>query len=269
MMQHLLFIYWNPDPDFIRIGTWSIKWYGIMWGLSLFAGFFVTRYVFRKLNKDEEKITIAIQYMFICALIGARLAHVIFYSLDYYLVHPIEIFEIWKGGLASHGGTVGAILGLYLFCRRNKEFSFFWTVDHGVLAVFFLASFIRFGNLMNSEILGYPTDVPWAFVFQQVDNVPRHPVVLYECVAYLMYQFLMLYLFNKYHESKPGIYLAVFFFVFAVRFVLEFYKVPDGELIFGAISKTQLLNIPFIIAGFVMLYLVSKGKLRYQSVSNG
>ena len=240
-----------------------------MWGLSLFAGFFVSRYVFRKLNKDEEKITIAIQYMFICALIGARLAHVFLYSWEYYSHHLIEIFEVWKGGLASHGGTIGAIFGLYLFCRRNKEFSFFWTVDHGVLAVFFLASFIRFGNLMNSEIVGYPANVPWAFVFKQVDNIPRHPVVLYECIAYLLYQFLMLFLFNKYRESKPGLYLTVFFFVFAVRFVIEFFKVPDGELFFGAISKTQLLNIPFIIAGFVMLYLVLKGKLRYPPVANG
>ncbi|MDB5285004.1 MAG: prolipoprotein diacylglyceryl transferase [Bacteroidota bacterium] len=274
MLNHLLIIcwnpiYWNPSPDFIEIGNFSIKWYGIMWGLSLFAGFFVARYVFRKLNRDEENITIAIQYMFICALIGARLAHVLFYALDYYMAHPLEVLEVWKGGLASHGGTVGAIFGLYLFCKRNKEFSFFWTVDHGVIAVFFLASFIRLGNLINSEILGQPTNVPWAFVFVQVDNVPRHPVVLYESIAYLLYQLLMLYLFNKYLETKPGIYLTVFFFVFAVRFFIEFFKVPDGDLIFGAISKTQLLNVPFIIAGFVMLYLVVKGKLSYPKVANG
>ena len=240
-----------------------------MWGLSLFSGFFLGDYVFKKSNKDREQVTIIIQYVFIGGLIGARLAHIIFYQLDYYIANPQDIIAVWKGGLASHGGVAGGLLGLYIYCKRHKDFDFFWTLDHGIICVMFLASFIRFGNLMNSELYGKPSSAPWAFVFQQVDNVPRHPVVLYESIAYFFIQFLMLYLFNKYRESKPGIYLVVFLLgVFTVRFLLEFFKDPDG-MFWGPISKTQALDLPFIIAGTVLLYFVANGKLKYKQVANG
>ena len=129
-----------------------------------------------------------------------------------------------------------------------------------------LASLIRLGNLMNSEIYGKPTHVPWAFIFQQVDNVPRHPVVLYESVAYFILQIFMLLLFNKVKESKPGIYITIFLIaVFSVRFLLEFFKEPDGAIFFGVISKTQMLNVPFILAGVVLFYFVIKGRLHYKT----
>ena len=266
MIDALLFIHWNPNPDFIAIGNFSIKWYGVLWGLSLFSVFFIEQYVFKKLNLDEEKITLAIQYVFICGLIGARLAHIIFYQLNFYIAHPEDILAVWKGGLASHGGVVGAFLGLYLFSKRNKEFSIFWLLDHAVIGALLLASLIRLGNLMNSELYGIPTNVPWAFVFEQVDNIPRHPVVLYESIAYFLIQILLILLFNKYKESKPGIYLVVFFIViFTTRFFLEFFKEPEGNLFFDTISKTQMLNLPFIIAGIILSYFVFDNKLRYNS----
>ncbi len=265
MQDILLYINWNPIPDAITIGHFSIKWYGIMWGISLMVSFFVAEYVFKKANKDTDKITLIIQYIFIFGLIGARLGHVFFYGFDYYMNHPLEIPAVWKGGLASHGGVIGALVGIYFFCRTDKEFSFFWLLDHSVIIVMFLASFVRFGNLMNSELYGTRTNVLWAFIFERADNIPRHPVVLYESIAYLFIQFLMLYLFNKYKETKPGIYLVVFLLlVFGVRFMLEFYKEPDGGLIFG-ISKTQALNLPFIIAGATLFYFVLRGKLQYKT----
>lgn len=225
--------------------------------------FFIGNYVFKKLNRDNEKVTLLIQYMFIGGLIGARLAHIIFYSLDFYIAHPEDILAVWKGGLASHGGFVGAVIGLYLFCRVHSEFGFFWILDIGMVCVALLASLIRFGNLMNSELYGKPTDVPWAFVFQQVDNLPRHAVVLYESISYFLIQILMLVLFNRYKESKPGLYIAVFLItVFGIRFLLEFFKVPDGNM-FGPISKTQLLNLPFIATGLLITYFVSAKKLHY------
>jgi phosphatidylglycerol---prolipoprotein diacylglyceryl transferase len=279
-MQALqLYIQWNPGADAFHIGAnFAIKWYGIFWGLSLFACFFLARYVFEKVGKSEEKITLCIQYIFIGGLIGARLAHVLFYNLDYYLANPwteMDIFSLHipiptviavrEGGLASHGGVVGGLIGLWLFCRRNKEFSFFWTLDHGIICIAILASLIRFGNLMNSELYGKPSNLPWAFVFTQVDNVPRHPVVLYESICYLLIQGYMLLLFNKYCELKPGIYTGTFLaLVFGVRFVLEFAKVPDGEMI-GFISKTQLLDLPFMIAGLAMLIPAVQNKLHYSN----
>jgi phosphatidylglycerol:prolipoprotein diacylglycerol transferase len=269
MLHHLLFINWHPDPEAFHIGPLSIKWYGLLWGLSLFSGYFLVSYVFRKSNKNDEKVTVGIQYVFVFGLIGARLAHILFYQPEYYWAHPEDILAVWKGGLASHGGVVGGLFGLWLFCKRNAEFTFFWTLDHGIIGVMLLASFIRFGNLMNSELYGKPTNVPWAFVFTDVDNTPRHPVVLYESIAYFMMQFFMLYLFRKYKDSKPGVYLATFFtLVFSIRFLLEFLKEPDGAMI-GFISKTQALNLPFIIAGLVLFYFVQQGKLRYKQALNG
>ena len=270
MLHSLLYISWNPNPDFVSFGNYSIKWYGVLWGLSLFSCFFIAQYVFKKLKRDDEKITLVIQYVFIGGLIGARLAHILFYQLDFYLAHPADIIAVWKGGLASHGGVIGGLLGLYIFCKRNKEFNFFWLLDHGIICVIMLASLIRFGNLMKSELYGKPTGVSWAFIFQQVDNVPRHPVVLYESVAYFILQIFMLLLFNKVKESKPGIYITVFLTaVFSVRFLLEFFKEPDGAIFFGVISKTQMLNVPFILAGVILSYFVIKGRLHYKTSLNG
>lgn len=261
-----LFIHWNPSPDFVSFGMFAIKWYGVLWGLSLMSCFFIGRYLFQKLNKDDEKITLAIQYVFIGGLIGARLAHIIFYQLDFYLANPADIIAVWKGGLASHGGVVGGLVGLYFFCKWNKEFQFFWLLDIGVIAVVMLCSLIRFGNLMNSELYGKPANVPWAFIFVQVDNIPRHAVVLYESIAYFFIQIFMLVLFNKYKESKPGIYISTFLVtVFSVRFLLEFYKEPDGAMILNTISKTQLLNLPFIFCGIILAYFVMNNKLSYTS----
>ncbi len=269
MFQTFLYIPWNPNPDFITVGTFSIKWYGVCWGLALLSVFFIGRYVFQKLNRNEEKLTIGIQYVFVCGVIGARLAHILFYQLDYFVAHPEDILAVWKGGLASHGGVAGAFLGMYLFCLRNKDFSFFWVIDHGVIFSLTLASLIRLGNLMNSEIVGKPADVPWAFIFlnsnEITDTLPRHPVVLYESLAYLLLQSFMIFIFNRVKESKPGIYLSVFLtVVFAVRLILEFFKEPEGSIFFNTLSKTQMLNLPFIVAGIILSYFVWKGKLRYK-----
>lgn len=261
-----LFIYWNPSPDAIHFGLFAIKWYGILWGTGLMLCFFIEEYILKKLHRDDEKLTLAIQYIFIGGLIGARLAHIVFYNLDYYLANPVEIVEVWKGGLASHGGLVGGIIGLYLFCRRNKDYNFLWSLDMAAISVPILASLIRIGNLLNSELYGTPASVPWAFIFARVDNVPRHPVVLYEAIAYLLLQFIMLGLFSKYKESKPGIYIStLLIYLFTVRFLLEFFKVPDGAMLFHAISKTQALNVPFIVAGLIFAFYTLTRKVNYRA----
>ncbi len=268
-----LFVHWAPSPDFLSFGGFSIKYYGVLWGASLMSVFFICRYLFKQLGRDDEKVTLGIQYIFIGGLIGARLAHILFYSLGYYLQNPADIIAVWKGGLASHGGVVGGLIGLYLFCRNHKEFGFLWTLDISIIAVPILASLIRLGNLMNSELCGRPTLVAWGFIFEnspEVSNaLPRHPVVLYESIAYFLIQLLMFALFSKYKEKKPGLYLATFLIsVFTTRFLLEFFKEPDGALFFDAVSKTQLLNLPFIIAGIVLAYLTAANKLSYGRQQN-
>ncbi len=260
----LEFIHWNPSPDFVSVGMFSIKWYGLFWGLSLIGCFLIQRFVFQQLGFEDEKITLIIQYVFVGGLVGARLAHVAFYQLDFYLQNPQDILSVWKGGLASHGGVVGGLVGLYVFSRVHKEFPFFRTLDLGIISVAILASLVRLGNLMNSELYGKSTDVPWAFIFKQVDEVPRHAVVLYESIAYFVIQVILIILFRRVKLSRPGIYVAVFFTtVFIARFLLEFFKVPDGMVVLEVISKTQLLNLPFIALGIVLSYMVYKKKLHY------
>lgn len=254
MSANPLFIQWNPNPDFISFGAFAIKWYGVLWGLSLIWTFIIGGFIFRKIGWNEEKVSLTVQYIFIGGLVGARLGHILFYDLDYYLAHPADILAVWKGGLASHGGLVGGIIGLYLFCRGNKEFPFFKLFDLCCVTIPLLASLIRIGNLMNSELYGTPSNVPWAFVFEQVDYIPRHPVVLYESMAYFFLQVILLALFMKYKDSKTGLYASILFIgLFGARFCLEFFKVPDGEMILGLISKTQLLSIPFVLAGVWLL----------------
>ncbi|MFN8286430.1 MAG: prolipoprotein diacylglyceryl transferase [Chitinophagales bacterium] len=262
----LAYIHWHPDPNVFSTGFFSMQWYGVMWGLSVLSGYFIALWIFKRLRIPEDKLVLIIQYMFICGFIGARLVHVFFYDWDRFAADPSEIVKVWHGGLASHGGVIGSILGMWLFTLRNKEFSLLWLMEHAAICMIFLCSFIRFGNLMNSEIVGSATTVPWAFVFDNVDPLPRHPVVLYESIAYFIVQLVMLYLFNKYEDSKPGMYMVIFFIgMFGIRFMLEFVKVPDGDMIFGAISKTQLLNLPFILTGFVFWYLMASGKLHYRA----
>lgn len=266
----LLYINWNVNPEAFHIGFLSIKWYGLLWGTGLMSTFFLGSYILKTLGRDEEMLTILIQYIFVFGLIGARLAQVFFYEWDYFSSHPEKIIAVWEGGLASHGGVLGGLLGLLIFCRRNSDYPLFWTIDHAAIVVLLLAALIRLGNLMNSEIVGKATEVPWAFVFQSYDSVPRHPVVLYESIAYFFIQLLQLYLFRKYRDTRPGIYLVVFFLlVFSVRFLLEFFKVPEGRLFFGVISKTQMLNVPFILTGIVFLVLVMRKQLRYKLSPHG
>lgn len=260
----LLSVYWNPSPIAFHLGPLTIQWYGLLWGTGLMSVFFIGQYIMKALNKDDDKLTILIQYVFIFGLIGARLAHIIFYQLDFYLANPIKMLAVWEGGLASHGGVVGAIIGMLIFCYRNKEFNAMWVIDMSAVAGMTLASLIRFGNLMNSELAGKPTGADWGFIFPEWGETPRHPTVLYESIAYLLLQGVLLLLFRKYKDSKPGLYTATFLILlFGIRFLLEFTKEPDGALIFNAISKTQALNLPFILTGLIVLYLSFSNKLRY------
>jgi prolipoprotein diacylglyceryl transferase len=266
----LLFINWEPNPVAFEIGSISIKWYGVSWMLAILSTYFLGVYVLRALNKTEEHLAILVQYLFIGGLIGARLGQVFFYEPMYFIRNPAEILYVWHGGLASHGGMIGGMITVFIFTRAYKQYSLFWLMDHIAICILFLSSFIRFGNLMNSELIGTATNVPWAFRFLLTDEIPRHPVVLYESIAYFILQIVMLLLFKKYKESRPGIYMATFFVaVFSIRFLLEFFKVPEGFQIWGLISKTQLLNIPFIVAGVVLFVLISKRILKYPELKNG
>jgi prolipoprotein diacylglyceryl transferase len=187
------------------------------------------------------------------AVIGSRLMHCFAYEPEFYLSHPLEILKVWKGGLASHGGLLGVLVALYVFSRKYKE-SYMWLLSRVAIPGALTAAFVRFGNLFNSEILGLPTDKPWAIIFERVDMIPRHPVQLYEAFAYLFLVLILVTVYKKVDSSfatkiLPGIFLT---YMFIVRFLLEYTKTRQADYTTSLPFTTgQMLSVPFILVGIV------------------
>jgi len=215
-------------------------------------GFFILLRMFRKENVPETFLNDIFYYVFISTVIGARLGHCLFYDPVYYLQHPLEILQVWKGGLASHGAAMAILIALYLLSKKNPRYSYLWILDRVVVVVALGGFFIRVGNLFNSEILGKATNLPWAFVFARVDLQPRHPAQLYEAFAYLAVFAVLLWLYNK-AQGKPadGILFGGFLVgVFSSRFLIEFVK--ENQSAFESslfLNMGQILSVPFIFAG--------------------
>ena len=196
----LLSINWNPNPELFNLFGISIRYYGLLWAVGIFFAYIIVHYQYRDKKIDEKKFDPLFFYCFFGILIGARLGHCLFYDPGQYLTSGKGFVEMllpikflpgggWKftgyEGLASHGGTLGLMIALWLYCRKTK-LHYMDVVDMIAVATPVTACFIRLANLMNSEIIGKPTDVPWAFVFERVDMLPRHPGQLYEAIAYLI-----------------------------------------------------------------------------------
>jgi phosphatidylglycerol:prolipoprotein diacylglycerol transferase len=261
-MESLLFINWDPDPVAISLGFWNIKWYGLMWSLSILLSFLMGLWMCRREQKDAAKLTDMIIYIFVFALIGSRLMQVVYYQPAYFWKHPAEIPMVWNGGLASHGGAIGVFFGILFFVKRNPEWNFLFILDRASVIGFISIVLIRLGNLFNSELVGKPTDLDWGFIFRQVDNVPRHPSVLYETIAYFFIFLLQVFLYVRYLKQQPGLTLSVFFSApFIVRFFIEFTKEPE-VIYFGGLSNTQVLHFPFMAIGAVLWWLTLSGKLK-------
>jgi len=206
-------------------------------------------------------------YMIIFTVVGARLGHTLFYEPGYYLSHPLEILMIWKGGLASHGAAIGILTGIYFFARKNHK-PYLWVMDRIVIVVALAGFFIRTGNLMNSEIFGDITTLPWGFKFVNYYDPayaadPRHPTQIYEGLCYL-FSFFFLYRYYWKHNGypRPGKLFGYFLiFIFTSRFFIEFIKVPQvGFEENMMLDMGQLLSIPFILAGVALLIWPGKKK---------
>lgn len=264
-------IYWNISPDIFSLGPITIRWYGLLFALSFVIGYQIMLVIFKKENKTEEDLNDLVWYMILGTVIGARLGHCLFYNPVYYLGHPIEILEIWKGGLASHGAAIGILTAIYLFSRNRKDTSFLWTIDRVVITVALSGFFIRMGNLFNSEIIGKPTNAMWGFWFFRAGDeytlVPRHPAQLYEAIAYLLV-FVLLYriYFKNDGKLKPGYLFGLFLvLVFTFRFIVEFLKENQTYFEEGMILNLgQLLSIPLILLGIYFLVRKDKKVLKIQ-----
>ncbi len=263
----LSYITWNVSPEIFRVGNFAVRWYGVLFALGFAIGYFIMLNFFRKEKIPVRLLDQLTTYMVIATVIGARLGHCLFYEPAYYLSHPLEIFKIWQGGLASHGAAVGILLALYIFSRKKKV-SYWWTLDRIVTVTALAGFFIRMGNLMNSEIFGRPTTLPWGFIYVNASEAsqrlqPRHPTQIYEGLAYLLIFALLIYLYYR-NNGKPkegSLFCLFLILVFGVRFFIEFLKEPQvGFEQNMALNLGQLLSIPFVLAGAVGLFLIYRKK---------
>ena len=273
MKDFLLYIQWNPDLEAFSIGPFSMRWYSLCWLIGLIVAYFVVRRLYKGQKIKDELFDPLFFYCFFGILIGARLGHCIFYQPDYFLTSFKGFVEMllpihfgndgsWLGqtfgfflsgyaGLASHGGTLGLMIALWLYVKKTKLS--LWTVlDNIAIATGSMACCIRLGNLMNSEIIGKPTDVPWAFIFERVDLLPRHPGQLYEAIAYAILFGIMWYLHKKMPEKiGTGWYFGFCLtYIFTFRFFIEYTKeIQEAFEASLPIDMGQILSIPFIILG--------------------
>ena len=272
-MFHFLYINWNPDVVAFSLGSFGVRWYSLMWALGLLTVYLLEHRQFREQRIPEEKFEPLFIYSFLGILIGARLGHCIFYEPNYFLSSPQHMLEMiipakigadgsWHftgyTGLASHGGTFAFIIALWIYSRRNKV-PYLTVLDNIAIVTPICACAIRLGNLMNSEIIGKPTDVPWAFVFQQVDNVPRHPGQLYEALAYACFFFIGWWFYRKRPERVgTGFFFGLcILLIFSFRFFIEYTKDIQVNFEQGMLfNMGQILSIPFILLG---AYWVRRG----------
>lgn len=287
-MNTFLAIVWNPDPVLFRIGGFELRYYSLLFGLGLVLAYIIVQRIYKDLRIPAEKLDPLFVYAFFGILIGARLGHCLFYEPGYYLSHPVEmILPIhhtpagWKftgyEGLASHGGAAGLIIALWLYVKRTKM-NFVDVLDFIAVVTPISACCIRLGNLMNGEIVGKVTDVPWAFYFNGYEGA-RHPAQLYEAIAYFLFFVVNMVLYRKYYRKgklhRGFMFGITIFMIFLFRFFIEFVK--DIQVDFEAnmaLDMGQWLSIPFVLLGLVCMIGGKKfdsftSRLEYKDTGKG
>jgi len=259
-MEHFV---WSLNPVALSFGGLHIYWYGIFFAVAILAGLEFMKWVYKLEGKDEAMLDSMLLYIVIGIVVGARLGHCLFYDPAFYLSHPLKIFAIWEGGLASHGGGLGVIFALYLYVKKYK-LNYLWLLDRIAIPTALFGFFVRMGNLMNSEIVGHETQVPWAIVFTKIDMLPRHPTQLYEAFSYLILFFILTFIYKtKRKKLSNGFLFGLFLVVlFSARFLIEFVKEKQAAYSADLIFTTgQMLSIPFLILGGVLIVLSLRKKV--------
>ena len=258
-----LVINWSVNPELLSLGPISLRWYSLLFVSGFILGWFIFKWFFKREGVPVTLLDPLLYTLLIGTIVGARLGHCLFYQPDYYLGSWEgfwEIFMPWKGGLASHGGTIALIVAMVWFARkygRKYDFDFLWIMDHLAIAVCFAATLIRLGNLFNSEIYGDVTDLPWGFIFElRGETLPKHPTQLYEALSYFILGIALILVYRyKLDKVYRGFFIGTFFIgCFGMRFLIEFIKEP--QVMFEqsmTLNMGQWLSIPFVILGVAML----------------
>ena len=287
----LNYITWNVDPVLVQLGSLQIRWYGLLWAVGFFIGYLVMKRIYKKERMTDDSLDKLLIYMLVFTVVGARLGHCLFYEPKVYLATPISMLYIWEGGLASHGGAIGILIGLWLYVRNyNKskkekdnlqKISYIWILDRVVVAVCLVGALIRVGNVMNHEIYGTPTSLPWGFVFLRgaeqfcgtFDNytpcnawdapcppsewLPCHPTGLYEAFFCLVAMGILLWMYYKRDlgHKQPGLMFGTFLIIiFGSRICIEFLKNVQVEFEKNMVfDMGQWLSIPFVLVGIGMI----------------
>jgi phosphatidylglycerol---prolipoprotein diacylglyceryl transferase len=256
-------IIWNVDPEIFRIGSVAIRWYGLLFALGFILGYIIMGKIFKAENIPPKVLDTLTTYMVVGTVVGARLGHCLFYEPAYYLSNPLLILKVWEGGLASHGAAIGILVALYLLSRKVKK-PYLWILDRVVIVIALAGLCIRMGNLMNSEIYGIETNLPWGFIFaRENETVAKHPTQIYEGLSYLVIFFILYFIYRKNTKNlKTGYIFGLFLILlFSVRFIIEFIKEPQvGFEANMALNMGQLLSIPFILAGIFIMFRAIKQK---------
>jgi len=283
------FVIWNVNPEIFHIGALSIRYYGLLFAMAFFVGYLIMENVYKTERVDVRDVDRLSLHMILGVVIGARLGHILFYQPAEYFADPIQILQIWKGGLASHGAAIGIIIAMYLYSRKGPVRSIIWILDRIILTVPIGGFFVRMGNLMNSEIYGHVTNLPWGFKFYPTeyyeeygvektrvitDGLYHHPTQIYEGLLYLALFFVLWGLYKKKHATlKPGTLFGVFLILlFGIRFFVEYFKEVQVGFEYDLLAKYglnlgQLLSIPFMLLGAGLLIWSLTGNRQYKGIT--
>lgn len=266
-------INWNINPELLHFGPVHLRYYGMLFITGFILGYGIFMWFYRREKLPVSLLDPLLYVLLGCTLVGARLGHVLFYEPEYYLANPWKIFAVWEGGLASHGGAIAIVFGIWWYARhygKRYNFDFLWVMDRVGITVAFAGMFIRLGNLMNSEIFGGPTNLPWGFRFLSSrewqmlygpnlfppDGLACHPTQLYEALSYMLLGVLLLLLYRyALDKLKRGLLFGLFLTgLFGSRFLIEFVKLPQVAFERDmTMDMGQILSIPFILFGIFLI----------------
>lgn len=264
---------WTVQPEIfsfeLRNFHLAPRWYGLCFAVAMLIGYQFMKYFFKERNISQRALDSGFVLFVFATIAGARLGHCLFYEPEYYLVNPLEILKVWKGGLASHGGVLGILIAMYYFTKK-EGIPFLWFSDRVCIPISIGGALIRIGNFFNSEMIGHPAPegLPWAIVFRNIDEIPRHPGQLYEAFGYLIMTAVLLLMHRFRGENpKPGRLIGVMFVgIFSIRIFVEFFKENQVDFENGMIlNMGQMLSIPLVLFGLFLIFFKPEKLVESQS----